>query len=67
MRLRLLSVAVPLLMLVYGVALWFDGLDSGYGSGAAWNIGPLTAVLLGVGLVPVGLAHDRHRPSGGSR
>lgn len=116
MTLGLLTIAVPALMLVYGVSRWFDGRDGDYGPGAAWNIGhvaffvafagfgaltvhfwrsaarshigkgappvlvlaalvvmganldllPLTAALLGVGLVPVGLAHVRRQTSMGS-
>lgn len=34
-------VAVPALLFVYAVSRWFDGRDSQYGPGAAWNIGHL--------------------------
>lgn len=49
MNVRPLTISIPLLMLVYGVARWFDGRDGDYGPGAAWNIGHVAFLVAFVG------------------
>lgn len=38
---RALTIAIPVLLLAYGVARLSDGADGYYGPGTAWNIGHL--------------------------
>lgn len=68
MNLRSLTVAIPLLMLVYGVARWFDGRDGEYGPGVAWNIGhaAFLAAFVGFGALTVHFRRSSSHPHVGA-
>lgn len=64
MNVRALTIPIPLLMLLYGVARWFDGRDGEYGPGVAWNIGHVAflAAFVGFGALTVHFWRSSARP-----
>jgi len=67
MKPRVLTTAIPLLMLVYGVARLLDGRDGVYGPGLAWNMGHLAflAAFMGLGALTVHFWRSNPRAKGG--
>ncbi|MDX2826529.1 hypothetical protein PV416_37045 [Streptomyces ipomoeae] len=54
---RVCALAAPILLLLYGVLRWVDGLDGAHGPGLAWNVGHTLFLIAFVlfGLLTIGL------------